>query len=256
MKRFEEKVIVITGGTQGLGAATARIFAAEGAAGIVICGRNQENGEAVAASITETPVLFVRADLARVEDGQRVLAEADDRFGRVDCLVNAGATTARGGILDTTPELFDEIFAINLRAPFFMIQAAIKLMIRDGIEGAIVNIGSMSAHCGQTFLTPYSTSKGAISTLTRNVAASVMTHRIRVNALNIGWMQSDQEMALHAAQGHDQDWFAERARMLPFGRLIQPDEVARVIAFLCSSESGLMTGEVVNFDQTIWGASD
>lgn len=256
MKQLEGKVAVITGGTQGLGAATARHFANEGAAGLVICGRNQDKGEHVASSITTCPVRFVSADLAVPKACWSVVDTADRTFGRIDCLINAGATTARGGILDTTPELFDEIMAVNVKGPFFLMQAALKLMIREGIEGAIVNIGSMSAYCGQSYLTPYSTSKGAISTLTRNVAVSVLKHRIRVNALNIGWMQSDQEMALHATQGHDEYWFSDRAKSLPFGRLIQPEEVAKVIGFLCSTQSGLMTGEVVNFDQTIWGSSD
>jgi len=148
------------------------------------------------------------------------------------------------------------MFAINVKGPFFMTQAAVKLMLDTQTKGSIVNIGSMSAHCGQSYLTPYSMSKGAIATMTRNVAASTRYDQIRVNALNIGWMQSDQEKELHAAQGHGEDWFEERAATLPFKRLLQPDEVARAIGFLCSDDSGMMTGEVINFDQTIWGATD
>jgi len=92
--------------------------------------------------------------------------------------------------------------------------------------------------------------------MTRNAANAMMRHRIRVNGLNIGWMESDQEKALHAALSHDENWFAESAKKLPSGRLIQPAEVARAIAFLCSDESGLLTGEMINFDQTIWGANE
>ena len=254
MPDFREKNAIVTGGTQGLGAAIARRLAEDGASGLVICGRNATNGEEVARSIadeTGADVHFVRADLGEVADCQQVVAKADRLFGKVDLLVNAAATTARGGILDTTPELFDEIFALNTRAPFLLMQAAIRLMMRDGIEGSILNIASMSAHGGQSFLTPYSASKSALTSMTRNVAWSVITKRIRVNALNIGWMESDQEKALHAAMGHGEDWFRERAASLPFGRLIQPEEVARVAAFILSAESGLMTGSVIDFDQTI-----
>ena len=257
--RMQGKVAVVTGGTQGLGAACARAMAAEGAAGLVTCGRNEAKGAAVAEAITaETgvKVVFQRADLSSPQDCAGVFAAADQAFGRCDVLVNAGATTARGDILTTTPELFDEIFAINVKGPFFMMQEAVKLMLREGTEGAIVNIGSMSGLSGQSFLTPYAASKGALATLTRNIAYSASRNRIRVNALNIGWMESDQEKDLHAAQGHGPEWFAERAAALPFGRLLQPDEVAKAVIFLASDDSGMTTGSVVNFDQTIWGSSD
>ncbi|WP_421853521.1 SDR family oxidoreductase [Oricola sp.] len=259
MPDFKGKHAIVTGGTQGLGAAIARRLAEDGVTGLVICGRNAENGNAVARSIskaTGTDVRFVQADLGRVADCEAVMAEASRDFGTIDMLVNAAATTARGGILDTTPELFDEIFALNTRAPFLLMQSAIRTMLRDGIEGSILNIASMSAHGGQSFLTPYSASKAALVSMTRNVAWSVIAKRIRVNALNIGWMESDQEKALHAAQGHDEDWFRERSAELPFGRLLQPDEVARVAAFILSSDSGMMTGSIVDFDQTILGTRD
>lgn len=256
MTNLKNNIAIITGGTQGLGKAVAREFASNGAAGLIICGRSAVKGRDVAKSITSCPVEFVQADLGSVQDCVRVVEAAKAHFGRVDCLVNAGATTARGGMLDTSPELFDEIMAVNIRGPFFLMQAAIRLMLETKTEGAIVNIGSMSGHVGQSFLTPYAISKGALATLTRNAANSLMRHRIRVNGLNIGWMESDQEKALHAAQGHGDDWFAERATELPFGRLIQPTEIARAVSFLCSDESGLMTGEMINFDQTIWGANE
>ena len=170
--RLDGKIAVITGSTQGLGEATARLFAARGAAGLVLCGRNAENGARVAAEITAGGCVahFVAADLAEVAACRAVLAETDARFGRVDCLVNCAALTDRGGILDTTPELFDRLFAVNVRAPFFLIQEAAKLMRRDGLAGAIVNIISMSSHGGEPFITAYSASKGALATLTRNAA--------------------------------------------------------------------------------------
>ncbi|CAA9418470.1 MAG: Oxidoreductase, short-chain dehydrogenase/reductase family [uncultured Rubellimicrobium sp.] len=256
MNRMHGKVCLVTGATQGLGAAIARRLAAAGAAGVVITGRNAAKGEAAARAITEAhgpPVHFVRADFAQVENCRHAVAEVDRRFGRIDVLVNAGASTERGTILDTSPELFDRMFAINVRGPFFLMQEAIRLMIRDGVGGAIVNIGSISALAGQPFINPYCASKGALTTLTANTAFSVMANRIRVNQLNVGWMASDNERVIQA-EGGDPDWEAKAAAKLPFGRLVDPEEAARAVNFLVSDDAGLMTGAIVNFDQSVWGA--
>jgi NAD(P)-dependent dehydrogenase (short-subunit alcohol dehydrogenase family) len=256
---MEGKVAVMTGGTQGLGEAIAHLFAERGAAGLVICGRNRGNGQRVKSALEKkgAKAVYVEADLARVEDCQAVIAAADNAFRRVDVLVNAAAITDRGTIFDTSPELFDRMFAINLRAPFFLMQDAAKLMRREKIKGAIVNIISMSGHGGQTFITAYSASKGALITLTKNVAFSVMRDGIRVNGLCIGWMDTPGEDRImktyHAAQD---GWLREAEAKLPFGRLIKPDEVARAVGYLVSEESGLMTGSIIDFDQQVLGCAD
>ncbi|WP_428376745.1 SDR family oxidoreductase [Lichenicoccus sp.] len=260
MSRLDNKIAVVTGGTQGLGAAVAHLFAARGAAGLVICGRGAPKGQAQAASIRQQagiPVEYVRADLERVEDCHSVIAAADRQFGRVDILVNVAAITDRGTILDTSPELFDRMFAINVRAPFFLMQHAVALMRRDRTEGSIVNVSSMSALGGQTFLAAYSASKGALDTLTRNTAHALLRNRIRVNGLNLGWMSTEGEDRIQRDHhGRPADWLADAAAGQPFGRLIDPAEAARAIAFLASAESGMMTGACVNYDQSVWGAYD
>jgi NAD(P)-dependent dehydrogenase (short-subunit alcohol dehydrogenase family) len=258
VNRMDGKICVVAGATQGLGAAIARRLATAGAAGIVVTGRNEKRGSAVAKDITSTsgvPALFVLGDLASVGDCRRMVAEADKRFGRVNVLVNAGASTERGTILDTSPDLFDRMFATNVRGPFFLMQEAIKLMIRDGVEGAICNVGSISALAGQPFINPYCASKGALTTLTANTAFSVMRNRIRVNQLNVGWMASDNERQVQAAESGDPDWMEKAAGQLPFGRLVDPEEAARAVNFLVSDDAGLMTGAIVNFDQSVWGAA-
>ncbi len=257
--QLEGKVAVITGSTQGLGAATARLFAVRGAKGLVICGRSEEKGMAQAVLLEElgAEAVFVQADLEKVEDCRRIVAEADQVFGKLDILVNAAGLTDRGTILDTSPELFDRLFAVNTRAPFFLIQEAVRLFRRDRVEGAIVNVSSMSSMGGQPFIAAYCASKGALDTLTRNVAYSVLRNRIRVNSLNIGWMASDGEDRIQREyHGAPENWLDEAAKAQPFGRLVDPSEVARAIAFLASEESGLMTGAIVNFDQSVWGAYD
>lgn len=256
---LQGKVAVVTGGTQGLGAAVATLFAQRGATGVVICGRNAANGQRQAEQLNAlgTQAVYVPADLEQVADCRKVIAVADSTFGRLDVLVNAAAITDRGSILDTPPELFDRIFAVNVRAPFYLMQEAILLMRRDGIAGSIVNIGSMSAMAGQPFLAAYCTSKGALATLTRNTAYALLRNRIRVNGLNIGWMATEGEDRIQRDFHHaDANWLQAVAAAQPQGRLVDPHEVARAVAFLCSAESGLMTGSVIEFDQSVWGAFD
>ncbi len=260
MNQLQGKVAVVTGGTQGLGAAIARHFAQQNAAGVVICGRNQAKGEEIAARVSAesaTQVHFVRADLSSVEDCRQVIAQTDALFGRVDVLVNAGAMTDRGSIIDTEPELFDKMFATNVRGPFYLMQESIKIMRREKTEGSIVNICSMSALAGQPFISAYCSSKGALATLTRNTAYALLRNKIRVNGLNIGWMASEgEDRTMKQFHGAEENWLEQAAAEQPFGRLIQPEEVARTVAFLASDESGLMTGSIVNFDQSVWGGYD
>ena len=257
---LESQVAIVTGGTQGLGAAIAATLAQRQLGGLVICGRNASKGQAQAEAIqrdTGVAVQFVAADLEQVDDCRRVVQAAHTRFGRIDILVNAAAVTDRGTLLDTEPALFDRMFAVNVRAPFFLMQDAVKHMRADGIEGRIVNIGSMSSLAGQPMLAAYCSSKGAMATLTRNSAYGLLRNRIRVNALNIGWMASEGEDRIQRQyHGAEAGWQEEAGKAQPFGRLIDPWEVARAVAFLASAESGLMTGSVIEYDQSVWGGYD
>ena len=258
-RQFAGQYAVVTGGTQGMGEAVARLLARRGAAGLVICGRNKAKGDAVAADLTKggCTTHYVEADLATVDDCRKVIAAADKAWGKLHVLVNCAGVTDRGTILDTPPELFDRIFAVNVRAPFFLMQDALKIMRRERIEGTVVNLITMSSYGGQSFITAYCSSKGALVTLTRNVAFSVMRDRIRVNGLNIGWSDTPgEDRIMKTYHGAKDGWLAEMEKKQPFGRLIKPDEVARAVAFLASAESGLMTGAIVDFDQSVRGTYD
>jgi NAD(P)-dependent dehydrogenase (short-subunit alcohol dehydrogenase family) len=253
------KAAIVTGASQGLGEAIARELAARGLAGLILTGRNRERGEAVAASlkVTGCDARFHAADLADLAAVKDIVPAAERAFGRLDILVNAAGDTDRGTIFETSPELYERVMAVNLRAPFFLIQDVAELMRRHGIAGSIVNIQSMSAHGGQPFLCAYSVSKGALATLTRNAAYGLLAHRIRVNGLNIGWMATPGEDAVMRRHHGAQDgWLEKAAAGQPFGRLVDPREVARAVAYLASDESGLMTGSNIDFDQTILGAHD
>jgi len=257
MRRFEGKVALVTGSTQGVGAAVAHRFATEGATGVVVTGRNSQRGAAVASQLRDAgaDALFVSADLGDAAACIALVEAVDARYGRLDVLVNAAGLTTRGTIVDTSVELWDRMFAVNVRAPFLLMQAAIAIMRRERIAGTIVSVGSVAAHGGVPILTAYAASKAALAALTRNVAYSVAWDRIRVNCLNPGWMDTPGEDAIQrSAHGAADGWLEEAEARQPFGQLIKLDEVAAAIAFLASAESGVMTGAVVDYDQSITGA--
>ena len=256
---LEGKVAIVTGSTQGLGEAVAHLFAARGISGLVITGRNAGRGAAVTTALEAKGVrtIFVAADLADKDAPASIVAAADKAFGRIDILVNSAGITDRGTIWDTSPELFDRMFAVNVRAPFFLMQHALEVMKREAIKGSVVNIISMSGHGGQSFITAYSASKGALITLTKNVAFSVMRHHIRVNGLTIGHMNTPgEDRIMKTYHGAEDGWLEAMQEQKPFGRLLETDEVARAVAYLSSNESGMMTGSIVDFDQQVLGTGD
>ena len=257
-RRLDGGVFVITGGTQGLGETIARRAAELGAAGLVLCGRNAEKGEAVASDLSRNGcrAVFVPADLEVIEDCSKVIHTADEHFHRIDGLVNAGADTSRGTLDSTTPELWDRILAINTRAPFLLMQEAVRVMRREKIAGSIVNVLSMSAHGGQPFLVAYSVSKGALATLTKNQANALKEDRIRVNGLNIGWMATPGEHAIQKSDGSPADWLEKADARMPYGRILRPEDVAGMAVYLLSDEAYMMNGSLIDFDQHVMGIYD
>ena len=255
MPSLKDRVIVVTGGTQGVGEAVAIHAAEAGAAGIVLCGRQEDKGRAVASRVEELgcPAEFVRADLAVVEECREVVRRCDERFGRVDGLVNAAADTNRGTITDTTVEFWDYQFAVNVRAPFLLTQECVRIMQREQIAGSIVNILSVAAYCGLPILTSYSSTKGALSTFTKNVANALRQDRIRVNGINLGWTDTPGEHVVQARQGSPADWLQTGEANSPFGRLLKPDDVARLTVYLLSDDSGILTGSNIDYSQRVMG---
>lgn len=250
------KVVLVSGGTQGVGAAAARTAARCGAEAVVVTGRRPEVAEGLVDELDAlgTEPLFIRADVAVVEQAVASVTETISAFGRVDCVVNAAALTDRGTLLDTTPEMFDAHVATNLRGPFFIMQAAVRDMLRREAGGTIVNVISISAHTGSAILAPYAASKGGLASLTRNAAHAHRGDRIRVNGLNIGWTATEGEDATQRRfHGAQDGWLEEAGRDLPAGRLGDPGEIADMIVYLLSDGSGVVTGSVIDWDQTVMG---
>jgi NAD(P)-dependent dehydrogenase (short-subunit alcohol dehydrogenase family) len=250
---LHEKAVLVSGGTQGIGAGIARAAARAGAA-VVVTGRRRDVGEEFA---RREGVTYVAADAGDVASGQAAVAAVVERFGRVDSLVNAAGLTSRGTLLDTTPELFDQHIAVNLRGPFFLMQAAVADMVRRGAPGTIVNIGSISELGGQPFLAPYVAAKAGLAGLTRNAAHAHRFDRIRINTLDIGWTDTEgEDVVQRRFHGAGDDWRERAAKTLPMGRLGQVGEIADFVVFLLSDRSGVVTGSVIDWDQNVFGGSD
>lgn len=259
MGLLDGRVVLVVGGTAGLGAGIAKAAAQAGAEGVAVTGRRAGKGAAVAARLEAlgAAALFVEGDVASTDDAKAMVAQTISRFGRIDCLVNAAGITTRGSLLETTPELFDQHIAINLRGPFFTMQAAVADMVGRGAPGTIVNIITMSAHGGQPFLTPYSASKAGLIGLTKNAAYAHRWDKVRINGINIGWTQTEGEDAIQRQfHGAGDDWVEQASATLPMGKLGQVDEIAEFVVFLLSDRSGVVTGSVIDWDQTIPGAHD
>jgi NAD(P)-dependent dehydrogenase (short-subunit alcohol dehydrogenase family) len=257
--RLDGRVLLITGAARGLGEATARLALERGAVGLLLVDKDSVAGAATAAALDrpECRVAFVAADLGDAAACGQVIDTLDRTFGVVHGVVNAAAVTDRGSVWDTTPELWDQMLDVNVRAPFLLMQGAARIMLRQGVAGSMVTIGSMTGHGGQTWLLPYAVSKGALLVLTRNLANSLMRYAIRVNQLNLGWMDTPTEDAIQKRyHGAGDDWREEAAAALPWGRLITPAEVARVLCFLLSGESGMMSGVAIDYEQRVLGADE
>jgi NAD(P)-dependent dehydrogenase (short-subunit alcohol dehydrogenase family) len=253
--RLDGRVLLVTGGTQGVGEAIARAAAEAGAAAIAITGRDVARGEAVVADLSRTTrAHFIAADLAEAAAAPRIVAEASAALGTIDGLVNAAGLTDRGTLEETSPELWDRLFAVNARAPFLLMQQVVRGLNAAGRPGAIVNIITMSSHGGQPFLTAYSASKGALATLTKNAAHALRNARIRVNGINLGWTDTPGEHAIQARDGAPQDWLARAAPQQPFGRLVAPRDVAGLAVYLLSDAAEMMTGSLIDLDQNVMGA--
>ncbi|MFJ8151632.1 SDR family oxidoreductase [Streptomyces sp. NPDC094468] len=258
MGLLDDKVVLVNGGSQGVGAAVARAAVREGAA-VAVTGRRPGPGEALAAELSAAggEARYIRADVSDAGQARSSVAEVIGAWGRIDCLVNAAGLTSRGTLLDTTPELFDQHVAVNLKGPFFAMQAAVADMVARKAPGTVVNIITSSAHGGQPFLAPYVAAKSGLIGLTRNAAHAHRWDRVRINGLNIGWTATEGEDATQREfHGAADGWLDEAAARLPMGKLGQPDEIADFVVLLLSDRSGVVTGSVIDWDQNVLGGLD
>jgi NAD(P)-dependent dehydrogenase (short-subunit alcohol dehydrogenase family) len=250
MNRLKDKVAVVTGSGSGMGEGIVRLFSDEGA-WVVVSGRDEAKGEAVAAEIAAqgAQAVFIRADVSVEEECRALIDRTIERYGGIDVLVNNVGLTTRGTIEDTTVELWDKLFATNVRSAFICMQQAVKYM-KERRRGSIINIGSVNAYIGEPKLMAYSATKGAMMTLTKNTASYLNRYRIRVNQLNVGWTLTPNEHQVKSVEeGKGEDWLKDAVKTRPWGRLLLPRDIAMAALYFASDESELITGSVLDLEQ-------
>ena len=243
---LQDKVIIVTGSTTGIGKAIARRCVAEGAK-VIIHGRDQERGEAIIAELGEQAALHI-ADLADPKAPQRLVETAIKTFGKLDGLVNNAAWIIRSNLETTDAALFDRVMAINARAPLLLIQAGVTHLKQT--QGAVVNIGSVNAYQGEPRQLAYSMSKAALVTLSRNLANVLAHDRVRVNHFNVGWVITPNEYKLKMSEGLPAGWSDNpESEHVPSGRMTQPEEIAAHAVFWLSDQSRPISGSVIDLEQ-------
>lgn len=257
MGAHDDTGALVTGGSQGLGLAICKQLIAEGCRRIVFTTRDAAKGHAVADALCAlgAEAKYLIADMGEVDHVLGLVDQAVERIGPVNALVNCAANTDRGSILDTTPAQWDAIVDVNAKGPFFALQGFAKHCIAAGHGGSAVNILSIVIYGGLPFLAPYVASKAALGGITKNAAAALAKHRVRVNGINVGWMDTPGEDATQR-KWHDRPkgWLSEAEANMPFGMLVKPEHVARQTTFLLGPDSGVVTGSLMDFDQQVVGA--
>ena len=247
---LEGKCALVTGSARGIGAAIATVFAREGAR-VVLTGLPSEPGDELARQLGRG-ALYLPADLRDAAQTKALAASALEACGGLDILVNNAATTERTSLETFTPEQFDAIVHVNLRAALLLSQAVLaSLKARTGV---IVNIGSVNAHVGWQNLLIYAATKAALVTASKNMANALKYARVRVHCLNPGWVDSEGERLMMRTLGHPDDFIDEEGKKLPIGRLLRPSEIAEAVLFFVSDRAAAFSGSVVDLEQYPMGA--
>ena len=245
--RLAHKAIIVTGSTTGIGEAMARRFVAEGAR-VLVHGRDRERGEKLVAELGPGKASLHVDDVADAGAAQRTVDAAVKTFGRIDGIVNNAAWIVRSNIDTTDAALFDKCMAVNVRAPLLLIKAALPHLKKS--QGAVLNIGSINGLCGEANQLAYSISKGALITLSRNLADAHGRDKIRVNHLNIGWVLSPNEYELKIKEGFPRDWPDHPpAAFAPSGKIMSPDVIATAAVYWIGDESRPISGTVAELNQ-------
>ena len=238
--RLQDRIALVTGGANGIGAACVRRFVLEGAK-VVFADRDESAGAALAAELGPA-VRFMAGDVTRKAFAQSCVDAARSEFGRIDILLNNAGITHASSFLDLDEADFDRVLGVNLKSYFLFGQAVARAMVEQGGGGAIINMSSVNAILAIPDQVPYVVSKGAVNQLTRVMAIGLAAHDIRVNAIGPGTIAT--ELARKAVMGSPQARTTLLSRT-PMKRLGEPDEVARVAVFLASEDASYMTGQTV-----------
>ena len=244
MSEFAGRVAVVTGGASGMGAATARELAGKGTT-VVIVDRNADGAQAVAAELAAPAP--ITGDVSNSAFCNDVVARVMGQHGRLDILVNAAGIIKRTDVIATSDEAWRQIFGVNVDGIFFMCRAALPHMQAQR-RGVVINFGSIWGDIGATGVAAYCATKGAVHNLTRAMALDHARDGIRILAVCPGEVDTPMLSSERAAPPTRAFLDDLADRTIPVGRLAQPEEIARVVAFLASDAASYMTGAMVNVD--------
>jgi D-sorbitol dehydrogenase (acceptor) len=249
--RLQNKVAIITGAARGIGRGIARVFSEEGAS-VAVADLRLDLAEETAAELVG-PAMAIAVDVRSLDQLERMTAQTVERFGRLDVLVNNAGIVGMAAALELDPGEWDRIMAVDIKALFFACQVAARQMVKQGNGGKIVNIASNSARMGFPDQAHYVAAKGGVISITRALAMEWIKYGINVNAVSPGGVGTE---LFNEAVG----WTADRAGTsfddmrdawagaAPIGRLIEPEEIGRVAAFLASSDADIIVGQTINAD--------
>ena len=244
--RLSGKSIIVTGGTSGIGAAIARSIIEEGGQ-VLVHGINESEGQSLVSILGANASLCI-ADLAHNDAPAKIISAALKAFGKIDGLVNNAATIERSNLSAISPEEFDHTIAVNTKAPLFLIQEAHPHLVKT--KGSVLNIGSINAYAGESTLLAYSMSKGALQTMTRNLANALGVTGVRINLINPGWILTEREDRDQVARGLEVGWHKKLDRnAIPLGQMSTPENLAHAAIYWLSDESYPFTGSVVELEQ-------
>lgn len=246
--RLKDKVVLVTGSTTGIGKAIVKKCVAEGAR-VVVHGREEAAGRDLVAEIGQDRAFLILDDLADPDSAQRIVEQTLNHYGKLDVIINNAAYVASSDISNTDIALLDEVFRVNTFTPFLLIKQALPALKKS--RGAVLNIGSVNAYCGEPNLLAYSMTKGALMTMTRNLGDSLFReYGVRVNQINPGWILTEKEIERKKSHGLSDTWYEDLPDMYaPSGRIIWPEEIANAVIYWISDECGPITGQVVELEQ-------
>ncbi|HEU5052425.1 MAG TPA: SDR family oxidoreductase [Hanamia sp.] len=246
--RLQNKVIIVTGSTTGIGKAIAKRCVKEGAK-VVIHGLEEDWGKAAVEEVGKENAVLHIEDLAVDGATGRLVDLALNSFGQLDAIVNNAAIVASSNIQSTDKNFLQKILAVNTIAPFLLIKDALPHLSKQ--KGCVLNIGSVNAWCGEPNLLAYSMSKGALMTMTRNLGDTLhRENHVRVNQINPGWVLTESEKQRKKEHGLSEDWYKELPDIYaPSGRIIFPEEIGSAAVYWLADESGPVSGQVLDVGQ-------
>lgn len=243
---FKDKIVLITGGTTGIGKSTALAFASWGAR-VTVSGRNEEKGAALLAEASEKSytIDFIRADISLPEEAEALVRQVVEKHGRLDIAFNnAGISGANGKVADCPIENFQQIINVNLNGVFYCMKYEIAEMLKNG-GGAIVNNASVSGHKGYPGNPGYIASKHAVVGITKSAAMEYAANQIRVNAISPGLIRTPLTDQARQRKANYDEWVVS---VEPLKRIGEPEEVAESVLWLCSSRASFVTGHILAVD--------